>query len=109
MPFLNKELLHYIIMLSSGYDAVIPCLDNGKIEPLHAVYSRVCLDIVRELLEGKDWKIASLLDRLKVRYVSEEECYKYDPELLSFFNINNRKELKEAEVIASGIKMKSGT
>jgi len=26
-----------------------------------------------------------------------------------FFNINNRKYLKEAEVIASGIKMKSGT
>ena len=100
MPFLNIELLHYIIKLSAGYDAVVPCLSGGKAEPLHAVYSCNCIGIIKDMLESKDWSMNALLKKLNVRYVTEEECCRYDPELLSFFNINNRQDLKRAEEIA---------
>ncbi len=100
MPFLNRELLHYITILASSYDAVVPCLSGVKAEPLHTVYSRGCLDIMKETLESKNWSMNALLRKLNVRYVTEEECRRFDAELLSFFNINNQQDLERAEAIA---------
>jgi molybdenum cofactor guanylyltransferase len=99
MPFLNVGLLRHIVGLTPGYDAVVPCLEEGKIEPLQAVYSRNCLDIMQITLEGKDWSMGSILHKLNVRYVSGDECRRYDPQLLSFFNINSPQDLKKAEEI----------
>ena len=104
MPFLNVELLNYIINLSAGYDAIVPCLSGGETEPLHAVYSRNCIGTIKGMLESKDWSMNTLLKKLNVRCVTEEECRRYDPELLSFFNVNNRQDLERAEGIAAKIK-----
>ena len=47
MPFLSTELLRYMVELSPDFDAVIPNLEKGMREPLHAVYSRSCLGIMK--------------------------------------------------------------
>jgi len=36
-----------------------------------------------------------------VRYIEEEECRQFDPELLSFFNINHEADLKRAGKLAA--------
>ena len=100
MPFLNVELLRYLIELSEGFDAVIPRLEEGKIEPLHAVYSRKCINTIRAELECDHLKISQALDILRVRYVEREEYHRFDPQLLSFFNINSLADLKQAAAIA---------
>ena len=87
MPFLNNKLLGYMLELSGDYDAVVPRLDNGMIEPLHAIYSKSCLGKMKEWLESDRLKIYRFLDAIKVRYVERAECQEYDPQLLSFFNI----------------------
>jgi molybdopterin-guanine dinucleotide biosynthesis protein A len=96
MPFLNTGLLQYMLGLSGDFDAVVPRLENRMIEPLHAVYSRNCLGKIKKLLEDNRLKVHSFLNSVNVKYVEREEIQKYDPELLSFFNINDQSDLDRA-------------
>lgn len=98
MPFLNIELLRYMMKLSSGFDAVIP--EVKGIEPLHAVYCKSCLDVIRTQLESDQLKIAYFLKMVNVRYVDEAECQRFDPQLLSFFNVNSQADLTRAKILA---------
>jgi len=103
MPFLNVELLRYMIELSEGFDVVIPRSGEGMIEPLHAIYSRSCINTVRAELERDHLKISQVLDILRVRYVEQEEYQKFDPQHLSFFNVNSMLDLKRATAIATNV------
>lgn len=96
MPFLNTKLLCHMIELCRDFDAVVPRLANGMIEPLHAVYSRSCLESMKTRLENNQLGITSYLKQQRVRYVEETECRRFDPELLSFFNINHQADLERA-------------
>ena len=96
MPFLNIELLSHMVELCRDFDAVVPRLANGMIEPLHAVYSRSCLESMKTRLENSQLGITSYLKQQRVRYVEEAECRRFDPELLSFFNINRQADLEKA-------------
>ena len=100
MPFINTELLRHMIELSQDFDAVVPRLENGMIEPLHAIYSRSCLTDMKTRLENNELSITSFLDKMRVRYVEEAECERFDPQLLSFFNINRQADLERAIELA---------
>ena len=98
MPFLNLELLRYMIALPRDYDILAPRLGD-KIEPLHAIYSRNCLPAIVRLLEAGHKKIVDLPGKVRVRYLSQEVVERYDPEHRSFFNINTPDQLVEARAI----------
>lgn len=99
MPLLNPDLLRYMAALAGSGDAVVPRrrgLDGqyGK-EPLHAIYSRNCVEAVRKQIEGGQLRVTDVLDRITVRWVEEEEIRRYDPALLSFRNVNTPEEWAE--------------
>ncbi len=73
------------------------------IEPLHAIYSKSCINTIRAELERDHLKISQVLDILRVRYVDQEECQKFDPQHLSFFNVNSMLDLKRATAIATNV------
>jgi len=98
MPFLNEDLLRYLIALAPGYDVVIPRFDD-YLEPLHAIYSRNCLPYLEDLIKQKDLRIIDLFSRVRVRYVDPPEIERFDPDHLSFFNINTPEELERARSI----------
>jgi len=100
MPFLNLDLLRYMIDLSSGFDVVMPRTGNYK-EPLHAVYTKNCLPSMKNLIERGSLKISELLDSVSVRYVEISEIDRFDPEHLSFFNVNTTADLEKARLLAS--------
>lgn len=93
MPFLNLDLLSYMVDLAQGYDAVIPRV-NDVLEPLHAVYSRNCLAGIESLIGRNRLSILELFTLVKVRYLKVSEIDKFDPEHLSFVNINTEADLK---------------
>jgi molybdopterin-guanine dinucleotide biosynthesis protein A len=95
MPFLNRELLRYLIGETSNVDAVVPCL-GGQPEPLHALYSKACLAPMQLMLRAGQLKIAPLFEAVRVRYVDEATIDRIDPRHLSFFNINTQADLEEA-------------
>ena len=95
MPFLNHDLLHYMIQLSPSFDIVVPRLGN-MVEPLHAVYSKNCLGSIEYLLKQGSLSVTELFTLVRGRYVEAEEIDKFDPKHLSFFNINTEADLNTA-------------
>ena len=93
MPFLTPSLLEKILRAREGQDAVIP-QGPGRLEPLCAVYSRTCLDAIRENLENGRNRILSALEGKKVcsPRITPEGTGK-DP----FFNINYPEDYKKLE------------
>ena len=107
MPFLSAGLLSYLLSLAPQHDVVVPVL-NGYAEPLHAVYSRACLQPIEQQLKGdKAPRIISFFADVDVRRVAEADLLPHDPQLLSFFNINTPEDLQRAQAIGRerGIKI----
>jgi molybdopterin-guanine dinucleotide biosynthesis protein A len=98
MPFLNPDLLRYMISLPRDYCVLAPRVGD-KIETLHAIYSKACLPRMAELLEAGRLRINDLFRVVTARYLSPEEMERFDPEHRSFFNINSPGQLEEAQKI----------
>jgi molybdopterin-guanine dinucleotide biosynthesis protein A len=101
MPFLNQPLLSYMIEVSDGFDFVLPRINN-LFEPLHAVYTKNCVAPAESILKQGRKVIIELFNFVKVRYVEAEEVDRFDPQHLSFFNINTKEDLELAKKIARG-------
>jgi molybdopterin-guanine dinucleotide biosynthesis protein A len=101
-PFLSVSLLKYMTQVYPTFDVVIPRIKN-ELEPLCAVYSKNCLAPIQELLERDERQVRKLFDMVKVRYVEEDEINRFDPEHLSFFNINSQDDLERARKLAAEI------
>ena len=95
MPFLNLALLRHMLSLRRDADAVVPVL-GGRPEPVHALYSKVCLPFMEARLVAGRLKISGFYDEVRVSYVEEAEIDSLDPGHLSFFNINTREDLDVA-------------
>jgi len=99
-PFLSVGFLEYMTRISSIFDVVVPRIKE-KVEPLCAVYSKNCVAPIRELLKQNELKIIELFRMVRVRYIEEDEIDSFDPEHLSFFNINSQADLERARRLAT--------
>ena len=98
-PFLSTGLLEYMTRISPISDIVVPRIKD-RVEPLCAVYSRNCVAPIRELLQRNELKIVKLFPMVRVKYIEEDEIRNFDPEHLSFFNINSQADLEKARRLA---------
>ena len=95
MPFLNRDLLQYMTQVTDDSDLVVPRL-GAMVEPLHAVYSKNCLAPAESLLKQGNLSVYQLFPLVKVRYIEAEEIDRFDPQHLSFFNINTEADQESA-------------
>ncbi len=96
MPFVNPDVFRLLLSKrDDGVDAVVPVVD-GRPEPVHAAYSRRCLEAMRDKILANRLKISGFFEDVRVRYVDEGEIRERDPRLLSFFNINTESDLRTA-------------
>jgi molybdopterin-guanine dinucleotide biosynthesis protein A len=95
MPWLNRPLLEYMISLRQTADVVVPRWEKFP-EPLHAIYSKACLDPIEEKLKAKMLKITVFFGQVDVRFVEREEIERFDEDGRSFANINSPQDLQEA-------------
>ena len=96
MPWLNRALLEYMVGLRETADVVVPRWDKFP-EPLHAMYSKACLEPMREKLEAGMLKITAFYGRVAVRFVEREEIARFDPDGRSFVNVNTPDDLAEQQ------------
>jgi molybdopterin-guanine dinucleotide biosynthesis protein A len=87
MPLLQPVLLRHLLSLASHADVVVPRSAQGP-EPLHAVYSAGCLPAVDACLRDGERAVSVLLARVRTQYVEPREWAPYDPDALSFLNVN---------------------
>jgi molybdopterin-guanine dinucleotide biosynthesis protein A len=99
-PFLSVSLLEYMTQICSTFDVIVPRMKN-KLEPLCAVYSKNCSGPIQDLLEQDERQIRKLFSMVKVKYIEEDEINRFDPNHLSFFNINTQDDLERARKLAA--------
>ncbi|HIC91281.1 MAG TPA: molybdenum cofactor guanylyltransferase [Syntrophaceae bacterium] len=104
MPFIKSELIYYMINLSGAYDVVVPKI-QGRLQSLHAIYSKGCLPYIKELINSPrpidrdNLRIRNFYDKVRVYYLEEHEIKPFDSDHLAFFNINTQEDLEKAEEI----------
>ena len=98
MPFLNPALLRYMISLRGGCDAVMPRVGRYR-EPLHALYARTCAAQFAQAIEAGQRRIMRALERARICYVERDAMVRYDPQLRSFFNVNEPEDLVQMQAL----------
>jgi len=92
MPFINRSLVQYLIKHIEGYDVIVPQTKDG-LQPLHAIYSKNCLDPLKNTIEKGKYKIIDFYNLVKLKVIKEEEFAFLDPLRESFINVNTPEEL----------------
>ena len=101
MPFVNTDLLRYMVdQISADIDIIVPTVD-GYPQGLHAIYRRTCIEPITEQLAADRLKIIRFYDRMRVRYLDETDYAVFDPQGRSFANLNTPEELANAEQLLS--------
>jgi molybdopterin-guanine dinucleotide biosynthesis protein A len=100
-PFLNTELLRYLVDLRAGFDVVVPLAPDGYPQSMHAVYGKACLSPIRSRLDADRLKVIGFFPDVRVREIPAGEIAHLDPQRNSFVNVNTPEDLAEAERLAS--------
>jgi len=95
MPWLNRSLLEFMVSLKASADVIVPRWSKFP-EPLHAVYSRACLEPITANLKARKLKLISFYGKVRVRYLEQDELAQFDETGRSFANINTPEDLKAA-------------
>jgi len=95
VAFLNLPLISHLTSQIAGHDVVVPCW-QGRFQPLHAVYRKEVLPLLKEQLEREELRPVYLFEKVRTRKIDEAEIRRFDPEGLSFFNINSPQDYDEA-------------
>ena len=96
MPFLKESMIQYLIKQANGYDVIVPRTEDG-LQPLHAVYSKNCLESIKNIIGIGKYKIIDFYPLVKTKIIEESEFISLDINLNlmreSFVNINTPGEL----------------
>lgn len=107
MPLLQPNLLSHLSTLLGNYDAVVPCVEAADrsavvFQTLSAVYSKRCLPVIDGMLAAGELRVHALYDRIDTRIVQPHEWQAFDPQGLSFFNINTPEDFEKANRYIGG-------
>ena len=93
MPFIRPEFLEYMIVRSPEYDVVVP-MNDGREEPLCAVYRDTCIPSIEDRIQARKYKITGFFNEVRVLRLSPGDGGFHDADM--FFNINNMADYDEA-------------
>lgn len=95
VPFLNLPLISHLRSQISNYDVVVPYW-QGRFQPLHALYRKSVAPLLKDQLERGELRPIFLYEKVRTCKVSEEELRRFDPEGLSFLNMNTPEDYQVA-------------
>ena len=103
MPFINPAVIELFLQKIDSTDIIMAQLVTG-LQPLHGLYSKQCLPILKEMIDARDLRLQNIVDKqgLTVHRVPETEIKRLDPQLLSFLNLNSPADLELANKISPG-------
>ena len=106
-PFLEPKLLAYLASVLGEYDAVMPYTQSETpadrndvqitLQTLCAAYSKRCLPIIASMLRDSELRVHALQERAHIKRISPEVWQDFDPEGMSFFNINTPEDFESAD------------
>jgi molybdopterin-guanine dinucleotide biosynthesis protein A len=93
--FLDMRLVEHLLRQAAHHDVAVPYL-QGRYQPLHAVYRRTVLPLLETQLARNELRPVFLFDKVRTRVIDEAEVRQFDPEALSFFNMNTPADYEKA-------------
>ncbi len=87
MPFLDERAIAFLAGKREGASAVLVRF-RGRLEPLHAFWSRDCLPTLERLLRDGEPSLRELASAVRARIVEEPEWSAVDPGGRAFENVN---------------------
>lgn len=99
MPFLNPHVISRMAERLEGCDILAPYLE-GRMQTLHAFYSRECLPTANKLLGDGVTSLQALLRRCRVKSMGADEFLDLDPDMLSFRDVDTPEEYRAAQELA---------
>ncbi len=95
MPFAEVQAIKLLLNHAEDFDIVIPRI-KGKFQPLFAVYSKNLLPLIeKNIFEGK-LKIFDVIEKSKVKILTEKDLKKCCNVNKNFFNINTEEDFYRA-------------
>jgi molybdopterin-guanine dinucleotide biosynthesis protein A len=95
MPFINREAVGFVMKGLAGYRVSVPRTPVG-LEPLHAAYSRECMDAVARQLDSGNLKVTDFYGEVSVHYIEWEDLRRFDPAGRLLYNINSPEDMENA-------------
>ena len=95
VAFLNAPLISHLMSRIPNYHVVVPYWQE-RLQPLHAAYRRSVLPLLEDQLERGELRPVYLFDRVPTCKIGEDEIRRFDPEGLSFFNMNTPDDYERA-------------
>ena len=97
LPFVSPELFTQLAKLRLDHEAVVPIQDDGRPQPLAALYrTDPCLQRATELIQTGLRRPLDLLETVKTRWVPFAEIRNLDQAERFFVNINTPEDYYEA-------------
>ena len=100
MPFVESGLIKHLKGFTKEYDVVVPKSERG-LEPLHAFYSKNCIDPIKRELDADNLRIISFFPHVKVKIVELESLTSPDSFKNSIKNLNTRNEYEVVKNVKS--------
>lgn len=98
LPFVTGELFRRLAGLRSDYDAVVPVQQDGREQPLCALYrTDVCSRRAEELIKSGERRPRALLASVRTRRVAFDELADLEGAHLFFMNINTPEDYEQAK------------
>lgn len=95
MPLMQGPFLKLLVERAGLADAVLMRLDDGKLEPLCAVYNRSCLPTVKANFERQRFKLSDLFPDLRTHYLTEADLHDLGLDRRIFTNLNTPGDLEQ--------------
>jgi len=99
MPLISCDIISFLFNQAEGYDAAVPLWEDGRIEPLCAVYKKEAVLEYYKLNNSR--RLASLVGGINARMIPSDELRKFDPDLQIFLNINDSSSYEDLKRIIS--------
>jgi len=92
MPWLDPGCVRRVLDNVDGEDCVIPFI-SGRLHPMHAAWSKGCMNEIEAMINQGNLRINDLLKRLKIKRLTEE-YFGGLPIERSVENVNTRQDLE---------------
>ncbi|MFA7304128.1 MAG: molybdenum cofactor guanylyltransferase [Methanoregula sp.] len=93
MPCVDPTVVAHLFDAIGDFDAAIPIWNPDMLEPLHAVYRRTAL--LSYLASHNSLSLRKMVHTLNSRFIPVDELRAFDPDLVTFTNINKIEELEK--------------
>lgn len=93
-PCISESFVNHIFEYakSQDFDAHVPRWSDNRLEPLHAIYKKSTLSVIKSLLKDDVRDVKSFISKLNVEFIDAESV---DVSGKNFFNVNRLDDVNE--------------